>query len=322
MSRAAVVRASEIYRPTAVNEELRGSALALIRQLVAMEGVQERHHREAVSLALWKWTEAFGIAPYAKYNLRYVSRGVMEAPPEVKVNHEHVFPRKWLVPRLLDLEPHSPEFESFLDENGAACIVTLEEHGALGAARGTGWMRYVSAGVDVYDRLQQTYVEPATLMPGGAIGTDPPSEQPVAGDYADVDATVRPDRGPSVEELVHQHVDSARVPLLLRLARSARLSLGVTLPQQSKGTPRYFRVHDAVIEEPTRAAAYVNFNGTVDLALTFDDLHETLRRLDWVEPRAEGQKPYLVRCRVTDATSMETAEDLVGLALERVRDEY
>jgi hypothetical protein len=321
MSVVGKVRKNAVYKPTDLNQDLRNSALALIRQLVAMTDVHEKHHREAISLALWKWTEAFGVAPHAKYNIRYVSRGVMEGAPDDKVNHEHVFPRKWLVARLMKIEPASHEFEAFLDENGAACIVTMEEHGALGAARGTGWERYVGAGVDVYDRLHRQYVEPAALAAGGEVGDVPqPLPETQDSEYEE-DITASPRHDGSVTDDIHRFAAVERIPVLLRLARSAHLALGVTVRQRSKNAPTYFRVHDAVIEEPTRTAAYVNFNGTVDLALKYDDLPDRLR-LDCVEPRPENRGAYGVRCRLSDDASLAAAEELISLALERIRDDH
>jgi hypothetical protein len=43
---------------------------------------------------LWKWTEAEGVAPNAKYNTRYVSAGVKDPAGPIGVNHEHVWTRK------------------------------------------------------------------------------------------------------------------------------------------------------------------------------------------------------------------------------------
>ncbi|MET9317106.1 hypothetical protein ABZX12_35265 [Kribbella sp. NPDC003505] len=60
-------------------EELRASSLQLISQLLRLQDVAPRHHRELLSIALWKWTEAPGGKPYPKYNIRYVSRGVLAA---------------------------------------------------------------------------------------------------------------------------------------------------------------------------------------------------------------------------------------------------
>lgn len=320
MPNAGVVRVDQPYEFTDANAALRDSALALMRQVVALEGVLPKHHREQVSLASWKWTEAFGQAPHAKYNLRYVSRGVREAAPGTRINHEHVFPRKWLVEHLLELDPFATDFETFLDRHGVACAVTVEEHAALGASRGPGWMRYVHAGIDVFDRARQEYVDPKALMPDAPDSPWLPDE-PEAPD-GDLDATVRPDRRPAVRELILEHARPEVAPFLLRLDRTAKFAIAVTQPQQTSGTPRYFRVHDAVVEEPTRAAAYVNLNGTVDLALNFEDLPDALKAVEWLTRRAEDRKPYLVRCAISDERSLESAEDLLALALERIRDEY
>lgn len=110
----------------------------------------------------------------------------MESAPDVPVNHEHVFPRKWLVRRLLTIDPASSDFETFLDDHGVACVVTVEEHAALGAATGTGWMRYVAeearpvmggkvlTGVVLATGLVATAMVPATMMASVLAGETPP----------------------------------------------------------------------------------------------------------------------------------------------------
>ncbi len=136
--------------------ERRYRSLRLISQLLTLTDLYDAHHREMLSIAIWKWTEAVGVRPYAKYNIPLVSARVMDRNEPVKVHHEHVWARKWMVDRLLAERPWSETgLREFLEEHGVACIVTVEEHGRLGAVREQGWTRYLAAGVEVWDRKAQ-----------------------------------------------------------------------------------------------------------------------------------------------------------------------
>src|SRR4051812_20615470 len=86
-----LARATDPYRPTSAVDTNRHSALRLIAQLLELTDVTATQHREQPSIGLWKWTEAEGIGPNAKYNTRYFSAGVMAQEGPASINHEHVW---------------------------------------------------------------------------------------------------------------------------------------------------------------------------------------------------------------------------------------
>ena len=141
-----------LARPYAEDEELpgrRASAFELVRHLLTLdERVSTPHRREMLGTAVWKWTEAEGVPPYPKYHVRRRTTGALDLSRPASVNHEHVWPRKWIIDQLLAKASWSDEeLWTFLETYGVPCTVTVEEHARLSVARGTGWARYVDAGV-------------------------------------------------------------------------------------------------------------------------------------------------------------------------------
>lgn len=285
---------------------LRSSALELVRQILPMQGVHTRHHRELLSIALWKWTEAPGAAPHPKYNLRYVSRGVL-AMDDAKVNHDHVWPRKWIIDELLSKNSWAPDaLEDFLGTYGIACVVTTDEHARLSGKTRTGWQRYVDAGVDVWDRQLGRWAD---------LGTT--SSEPLPAEVDDVSAPA----GVDLERIIRERAGDA-ADLLIELARSAEREVAVAVPGGTRDPARpigaYFRIHDAQIEEPTPAVAYAHWNGKVSFRLTEDDLaNGDLRGV------ATASHPkYGVVCQVCDSETLRSAQHLLYLALTKVRSDF
>jgi hypothetical protein len=116
----------------------------------------------------------------------------------------------------------------------------------------------------------------------------------------------------------------ARRELLKRLAETARLAGGVCYVGATRDNDgsvgNYVRLHDAVVGEPTRAAAFLHWTGRVSLALIRDDLPSPL----WNHPSVGVQvhPTYGVSCKVNDELSLKVAEELATLALEKIRDTY
>ncbi|MEI6318119.1 MAG: hypothetical protein WCS09_06360 [Pseudomonadota bacterium] len=81
---------------------------------------------------------------------RYRSAGVLREVG-IRVQRDHVFPRKLLVHELL--QP-TPDFASVL-ERALCCVVTHDEHTQLSRVPReiVGWERYEQAGVVVHDML-------------------------------------------------------------------------------------------------------------------------------------------------------------------------
>lgn len=303
-----VVRVHEKYKWTPECQARRDSVLSLVAQLRAVTGVLDVHKRQLLSIALWKWTEAGGVGPHPKYNIRYCSSGVVNTTEPLVVNHEHVHTRKSMVDAILLKGLDDQKLTHYLMARGEACIVTTIEHAALGLSRKVGWARYVDAGVGVWDRQLQSFVDPAQLAAGqtARLGRRVPPREPEPAS-------------------VMQAIDAfAKHPELLHsLKRLSELSGAVSAPHNTTAAkPAYFRIHDTVIEEPTRAVCYVNFNGNVDLALEFEELPAQVRRLAFVKDRGEKQNPYTVRCRVDDRRSLDIAEELLVRALEKLRSQY
>ena len=59
-----------------------------ILTLMESPGIDARHRRQLIDIALWKFTEASGMSPHPKYNLRYVSDGARNLEVASSLNHE------------------------------------------------------------------------------------------------------------------------------------------------------------------------------------------------------------------------------------------
>lgn len=123
----------------------------------------------------WEWTAAPGIAPYPKYNIRYVSEGVISATSPDDINHKQGHTRKSLIAALLEHPWTDEGLESFLDERGVACVDSTTEHAVLGGSNEQGWERYVEAGVQVYDRAIGQFVDRQTKRASSATEPAAPS---------------------------------------------------------------------------------------------------------------------------------------------------
>lgn len=290
---------------------MRASAYALVHQTLAMTALEPVHHREMLSIAMWKVTEAAGSAPHRKYNVRFCSEGVVDAVEPTKVNHEHVHTRKWMVDELLSGRVDADRRDDFLDTNGGGCIVTVDEHGRLSESNQMGWARYVDAGVRVFDRAKGDYVDAEELA-----GVELPA---LAAD-SEVNQVTVPNL--TFDEAIDKFSKSESAPLLRRLNRMVRLGLGTTTLHNGKGQPKYSRVYDALIKEPTRAVAYVKWNGDVDLALTPDEVPDQWSRLPIVKDRPATKAPYLIRVVVRDEESAAVAEELLAIAMDKIRQEF
>ena len=183
-----IVNYATSYVPTTAVTAGQQSALALVSQLLQLQHVSERHLTELLSIGLWKWTEAAGVAPYAKFNLRYVSGGVLHPDGPVSINHEHVWPRRWLIQRLRAKTTWSAEgLSEFLNTYGVACVVTVQEHALLGGVGpGEGWQRYRKAGIAVWDRQRGDYREAGSdewSLTGRRAGCRPPPGSGSAGSH-------------------------------------------------------------------------------------------------------------------------------------------
>jgi hypothetical protein len=323
----------EKYRPESRIQGARASALQAVAHLLQpLPGLSLAHRRELLSIALWKWTEASGIPPYAKFNLQFATSGALEKSIPMKINHEHVWRRKWIIDQLLQggRTWNEAQLGDFLESCGVACVVTVEEHGRLAAISGQGWQRYRQAGIEVFD-LQ----EPGPLDLGDLFEAEPGDEsadaelEPILEPEEPTENALEPAHqtvgvaGPSVNEALDD-LAGPKAALLKILVRMAELSGAVSVVGTTKNPDRpvgaYARVHDTTIEEPTRAAAYIHWSGKVSLGLVADDLPEALLAESCVTTAKHST--YGIQSQVSDAESLYVTEELLVLALEKLRESF
>lgn len=129
------------------------SAKALARMILSNDELLVEHQKKMLTEVLWLLSSADG-----KHKTRFRSAEVLrlsqhEPQSQVKVQHEHVFPRKAVIAKLLarqtQLRVNPSELDRMLDET-VGCIVTADEHRLL--LEGHGWARY--AGITVMDMAQ------------------------------------------------------------------------------------------------------------------------------------------------------------------------
>jgi len=116
------------------------------------EEILERHKVQILDTIVWKASEAAG---KNKKDTRFVTEAVYEADKagtSIKVNFEHVRPKKKVIRDLLA----SPEKAKSILYNAIACTVTRDEH--LTLADGEDWDRYKAANIRVYDRLEKKFL--------------------------------------------------------------------------------------------------------------------------------------------------------------------
>lgn len=96
---------------------------------------------------LWAYTEIKRSNPF-KYNLRYRTLGVQNGPDDVKIHHEHVVPRRWLIHTLIG----HPDQASLVLSLSASCATTAAESKQLSTGEASfGWARYTRAELVVID---------------------------------------------------------------------------------------------------------------------------------------------------------------------------
>ena len=285
------------------------SALRAVHHLLDLEGVELVHKKELLSIGLWKWTEAEGFAPHPKYHIRLRSLGSIDLDNVAKVNHEHVWTRSWIVGELLKRERWSlEELREFLKRYAVACIVTIEEHARLSQSRATGWQRYADAAVPVWDMLTDLSFD-LTLSTNKS--TVPDEDAP-----AESAPTVTP--GISVEDAITRYGGAHASNLRRLLSRMEDEEVVIAVGRTREGgVGDYLRIHDVSTNEPSPAVAYVHWNGKVSVRLQPAELPTYLVEEPAVRPVAH--KTYGVNVRLEGARSLNLAEELVTLALEKVR---
>lgn len=305
------VQLDRAYMEDAGMPERRESALRVIHHMLGLSGVSQAHKKELLSIGLWKWTEAEGFAPHAKYHVRLRSLGAIDLENVAKVNHEHVWPRQWIIGQLLGKEEWSLEdLRVFLEQYAVACTVTTEEHARLGQSRASGWQRYVAAGVKVWDMLEDRPFEFPVLDPGRVESDEvtAPEGVEVEGETSKVTpaqaiAARAGGRAEALQGLVDR-LEGEDVTVVVGTTRSGEIG-------------DYMRVHDLSVGEPSPAVAYLHWNGKVSVRLLPAEVPSYLLATEGV--RTGPHRTYGVNCHLSDDRAVDTAEALIVLALEKAR---
>ena len=129
-----------------------------LRALTAMQ-LHVQTKKRMLNHALWLVVELTG-----SFYGRYRSRGVLDKE-EIKIQRDHVFPRKQLVEELLGA---TPNFASVMTRAQCYCVVTHEEHERLTEVPVdiVGWDRYEKAGVCAWDMASQKKADTAAHLCG------------------------------------------------------------------------------------------------------------------------------------------------------------
>ena len=156
-------RHSRPYEPSSSREarlDFAVKAMEAVYQIPAEPS--EEWKKKFFWTAVWLVSERDG-----KYSPRYRSRAALDSD-EKFVQHEHIFPIKdlWLLRTVRSLEATLNFAEG--------CLVTKEEHQRLSAEdrridRPYGWMRYLSARIEVVDMSTSQSVTPAEMSERTAL---------------------------------------------------------------------------------------------------------------------------------------------------------
>ena len=129
----------------------RSDAIEVIKALLKLD-IDEKMKQKFLSNCLWQITQAEG---KNKYDLRYKTKAALKAIEEGRrkeLRHEHVYPRKQMVQKLIG----SPENVDEIVKDAVGCVVTEEEHAKLSQIDRDfpdleGCQRYQEAGIAVFD---------------------------------------------------------------------------------------------------------------------------------------------------------------------------
>ena len=130
------------------------------------------------------------------------------------------------------------------------------------------------------------------------------------------------DHALDVAALVDEKAEPAVAPRLHRLLRMARFASATAVPSlKADGElAGYFRVHDTLIGEPTPAVAYPHWSGRVAFRLRPDDLPGWLIGDSQIQVLKSSK--YALQVRVASDSSLALAEELLFIALEKLRNAY
>jgi hypothetical protein len=301
------------YTPDAGVPERTASALAALWALLEAPGLTLPHRRHLLGIAIWKYTEAPGVRPHPKYRLPFRTLGAMDVASLAEVQHEHVWPRKWIIDRLLPKHRAgwSPDdlAEFMTHHHGIACTVTRSEHLLLNASGGAeGWSRYAQAGLQVWDAANERPLELPALQVSAT-----------AADVRCADLTTV--RGSGVVSQVILDVlalnEKRATPFIRAFLTGADAENIDLVPKYDAAgsATTYIRLFDAELEEPTPVAAYINFNGNLDFHIKPEQIPDLIS-LEGVHP----WKANYVRITLTSPHRVNSALRLLASTLEEIRE--
>jgi hypothetical protein len=278
------LKLGKTYTPDDGVPERTASALAAIWTLLTAPGLTLAHRRHLVGIAIWKYTEAPGVRPHPKYRLPFRTLGAMdESIRDDMVQHEHVWPRKWLIDHLLAKHAagwDSDSLSAFMREYGVACTVLKSEHLMMNAVAGAlGWDRYAKVGIQVWDAANQRPLD---------LGEAPrdESEEPAVTDVRRFVSTHGHGYGVVSEVILAALAANEKTvtPYIRRFLEKAQPENIDLIPKTNRdGEPTtYIRLYPE-IDEPTPVAVYVNYNGNIDFHAKPAQLGELLE-MDGVQP--------------------------------------
>lgn len=239
------------------------------------------------------------------------------------MNHEHVYPKKWIISRMLQLQSGGcthDDLTKLLDQYGMACVVTVAEHQRLSASKSEGWQRYLDAGIEVLDMktgklfdLHAAVESPAAR----AIRQEPvaEAEDPFEEEGRRPEVAPEPTSLPRdvLAALDEQNAGPAVSDFLLRSLTEGN---DIVVARKVDGElSNYLRLHDATLSEPTPAAAYVHYTGNIHYRLTMADVPEELA----AHGNTLKHSAYGVSCSAGSG-DLDKALALLYVALERIRE--
>jgi hypothetical protein len=310
------LRLGKKYTPDGGVPDRTASALRALWALLEVPRLTTAHRRHLLGIAIWKYTEAPGVRPHPKYRLPFRTLGAMdESIRDDMVQHEHVWPRAWLIDQLLG--KHSAGWgpdglAAFMREYGVACTVLKSEHLLLNAVGGApGWERYATAGIQVWDAANQ---RPLDLD----AAPRPESERQAVTDVRRFVSL--PGHGPGVVSeviLAALAANERPVTAYIRtfLERAQLEDIDLVPKYDGSGVPTtYIRLYPE-IDEPAPVSVYVNYNGNIDFHAKPEQLGE-LMDMDGVQP----WKGSYVRLVLHRADRIDTALLLLTATLDLARD--
>jgi hypothetical protein len=306
------LKLGKTYMPDAGVPERTASAVAALWTLLEAPDLILAHRRHLLGIAIWKYTEAPGVPPHPKYRLPYRTAGAMDICNMDMVQHEHVWPRKWIIDRLLRHHEAGWTREALADfmmKHGVSCTVTRTEHLLLNSCGDTeGWDRYAQVGLQVWDAANGRPLKLAALPT--TVTED---------DKRRVLALPTPGMGVVSEVILAAlaaNGSPATASLRDFLQRAEDDDIDLVPKYDVAGRPTtYIKLFDAELEEATPVAAYVNYNGNVDFHVPAAKVSELIG-VDGVLP----WKSHYVRIAVDQPARVETALQLLTQTLEHIRE--